>query len=100
MTALLVLRPATPSTPPTSAASPRSTARAAGGRRPASRYAGGDVRAALVVDTGRAVADPFFPSAEPVSCSALPPTGDRPRRLLRAAPPRFRRPALAVATAS
>jgi len=27
-------------------------------------YAGGDVRAALSVDSGRAVADPFYPSAE------------------------------------
>jgi hypothetical protein len=27
-------------------------------------YAGGDVRAALSVDSGRAVADPFWPSAE------------------------------------
>jgi hypothetical protein len=45
-------------------------------------YAGGDVRAALSVDTGRAVADPFWPSAELVDLlrAAVRSDGDHRRR--------------------
>jgi hypothetical protein len=52
-------------------------------------YADGDVRAALSVDTGRAVADPFYPSLEllPLLRAAA---GERPaRRRLRRRAPRF-----------
>jgi hypothetical protein len=54
-------------------------------------YAGGEVRAALSLDSGRAVSDPFFPSADLVSLLRAA-GGERPRRrLLR----RAARPALA-----
>ena len=48
-------------------------------------YAGGDVRAALSVDTGRAVADPFYPSAELVDLlrAAVGSDGDHRRRFAR-----------------
>jgi hypothetical protein len=54
-------------------------------------YAGGEVRAALSVDNGRVVADPFWPSAELVELLHAA-AGDRPRRSLRR---RLVRPALA-----
>ena len=41
--------------------------------------AGGDVRAALSLETGRVVADPFYPSAELVQLLRAA-AGDRPRR--------------------
>jgi hypothetical protein len=54
-------------------------------------YAGGEVRAALSLDSGRAVADPFWPSADLVALLRAA-AGDRPRhRSLR----RLVRPALA-----
>jgi hypothetical protein len=45
-------------------------------------YAGGEVRAALSLDSGRVVADPFWPSAELVDLLRAA-AGERPRRLLR-----------------
>jgi hypothetical protein len=54
-------------------------------------YASGEVRAALSVDTGRAVADPFWPSADLVELLQAA-AGERPRRRLRR---RVARPALA-----
>ena len=54
-------------------------------------YAGGEVRAALSVESGRVVADPFWPSAELVELLRAA-AGDRPRRGLRR---RLVRPALA-----
>ncbi len=58
-------------------------------------YAGGDLRAALSVDSGDAVADPFYPSAELVGLLHAAAGDDRPRRRLalprrsRAATPSF-----------
>jgi len=46
-------------------------------------YAGGDVRAAVSVQSGRAVADPFYPSLELVHLLRAA-TGDRTRRSRRA----------------
>jgi hypothetical protein len=54
-------------------------------------YAGGEVRAALSVESGRVVADPFWPSAELVELLHAA-AGDGPRRSLRR---RLVRPALA-----
>jgi hypothetical protein len=45
-------------------------------------YAGGEVRAALSLDSGRAVADPFWPSADLVELLRAA-AGERPRRLAR-----------------
>jgi hypothetical protein len=45
-------------------------------------FADGEVRAALSVDSGRAVADPFWPSAELVELLRAA-AGERPRRLVR-----------------
>jgi hypothetical protein len=45
-------------------------------------YAGGAVRAALSLDSGRVVADPFWPSAELVDLLRAA-AGERPRRLMR-----------------
>jgi hypothetical protein len=57
-------------------------------------YAAGGLRAALDVDSGRAVADPFYPSAELVDLlRAATPDGRRGRSWRRRA--RLRRPALA-----
>jgi hypothetical protein len=58
-------------------------------------YAAGDIRAAVAVDSGRAVADPFYPSAELVQLLRTAATGDRPRGLLRRRAAGFRRTALA-----
>lgn len=44
-------------------------------------YAGGDVRAALAVESGRVVADPFYQSAELVELLRSA-AGERPRRRL------------------
>ena len=59
-------------------------------------YAGGDVRAALSLETGRAVADPFYPSGELVSLLRAA-AGRGPRRSLRRrrGTARATRPALA-----
>lgn len=60
-------------------------------------YAGGDVRAAVSLETGRAIADPFYPSAELVEllhAAAGGRTARRSRRPRRLAA-RIRRPALA-----
>jgi hypothetical protein len=58
-------------------------------------YAGGDVRAALSLETGRVVADPFWPSADLVELlHAAGGTHTRPRRSWRR-PARVGRPALA-----
>jgi hypothetical protein len=45
-------------------------------------YAGGDLRAALSVGSGRAVADPFYPSAELVDLLHAAVGDRRPRRRL------------------
>jgi len=58
-------------------------------------YAGGDLRAALSVESGEAVADPFYPSAELVGLLHAAAGDGRPRRRLalprrsRAATPAF-----------
>ncbi|HEX5617962.1 MAG TPA: hypothetical protein VFX51_06055 [Solirubrobacteraceae bacterium] len=44
-------------------------------------YAGGELRAALSVDSGRSVADPFWPTADLVELLEAA-AGDRPRRRL------------------
>jgi hypothetical protein len=56
-------------------------------------YADGGVRAALSLETGRSVADPFYPSLELVPLLRAA-AGERPRRRLRARR-RVARPALA-----
>ena len=56
-------------------------------------HAAGDVRAALSVDTGRAVADPFFASAELVEL--LRAAGGKRRRRTWRLPARAGRPAFA-----
>jgi hypothetical protein len=56
-------------------------------------HAGGDVRAALSLETGRVVADPFYPSAELVELLRAA-SGKAPRRSRRRAA-RVPRPALA-----
>ena len=48
-------------------------------------YAGGDVRAALSLETGRVVADPFYPSAELVELLRAA-SGSSSRRAAAAAP--------------
>jgi hypothetical protein len=57
-------------------------------------YAGGEVRAALSLETGRAVADPFYPSAELVQLLRAAAGDGRRRRSWRRAS-RAARPALA-----
>ena len=58
-------------------------------------HAGGDVRAALSLETGRVVADPFYPSAELVELLRAA-SGDAPRRSRsRRRAARVARPALA-----
>ena len=56
-------------------------------------YTGGDIRAALSVDSGRAISDPFWPSAELVELlrEAVRPEHRRQRRFVR----HRRQPALA-----
>jgi hypothetical protein len=56
--------------------------------------AGGDVRAALSLQTGRAVADPFYPSAELVELLRSA-AGRAPSRRSRRSAARAPRPALA-----
>ena len=57
-------------------------------------YAGGELRAALSVDSGRHVADPFWPTADLVELLEAA-AGDRPRRPLRRLRRRAARAALA-----
>jgi hypothetical protein len=45
-------------------------------------FAGGEVRAALSLDSGRAVADPFWPSGDLVDLLRTA-SGERPRRLVK-----------------
>ncbi len=56
-------------------------------------YAGGEVRAALSLETGRAVADPFYPSGELVTL--LRAAAGRGSRRLRRRSSRVARPVLA-----
>jgi hypothetical protein len=58
-------------------------------------HAGGDVRAALSLETGRVVADPFYPSAELVELLRAAAGNGRPRRRWRRRAARAPRPALA-----
>jgi hypothetical protein len=51
-------------------------------------YAGGELRAALSVDSGRSVSDPFWPSADLVDLLQAA-AGGRPRRSLRRRAGRF-----------
>jgi hypothetical protein len=53
-------------------------------------YAGGELRAALSVDSGRAVADPFWPTADLVALLHAA-AGEKPRRRLRPRVTRVRR---------
>jgi hypothetical protein len=94
MTSSLVLRPATSAdTPELARLAALDSARPLGGEVLVA-YAGGELRAALSLETGRAIADPFWPSADLVELLHAA-AGDRPRsrlgRLRRRAP----RPALA-----
>jgi hypothetical protein len=57
-------------------------------------YAGGELRAALSVDSGRHVADPFWPTADLVELLEAA-AGDRPRRRLGRLRRRATHPALA-----
>jgi hypothetical protein len=57
-------------------------------------YAGGDVRAALSLETGRAIADPFYPSADLVALLRTAAGDSHGRRGLRRTA-RPARPALA-----
>ena len=57
-------------------------------------YAAGDLRAAVAVESGRAVADPFYPSAELVELLRNAVGGDGRRRATVRHAPRFRRVAL------
>jgi hypothetical protein len=57
-------------------------------------YAGGEVRAAVSLQTGRTVADPFYPSGELVELLRAA-TGERRRRPWRRAGRTAARPALA-----
>jgi hypothetical protein len=82
MTAPLVLRPAT-------SADTRDLERLAAldSARPLDgevlvAFAGGEARAALSLDSGRAVADPFWPSADLVALLRAA-SGERPGRLVR-----------------
>jgi hypothetical protein len=94
MTSSLVLRPAT------SADAPELERLAAlDSARPLDgdvllAYAGGELRAALSVDSGRHVADPFWPTADLVELLQAA-AGDRPRRPRRRLRRRAARPALA-----
>jgi len=57
-------------------------------------YAGGELRAALSVQSGRSVSDPFWPSADLVQLLAAA-AGDRPRHSLARRRRRVARAALA-----
>ena len=57
-------------------------------------YAAGGLRAAVAVESGRAVADPFYPSAELVELLRSAADGDGRRRATVRRAPRFRRVAL------
>ena len=57
--------------------------------------AAGEVRAALAVESGRVVADPFYPSAELVELLRAAAGNGRPRRRWRRRAARAPRPALA-----
>ena len=57
-------------------------------------YAGGDVRAAMSLESGRVVADPFYPSAELVELLRAA-GGKSSRRQWRRRPARVARPVLA-----
>lgn len=57
-------------------------------------HAGGEVRAAVSLETGRAVADPFYPSLELVPLLRAA-AGERPRRRSWRRAARVARPALA-----
>ena len=57
--------------------------------------AGGDVRAALSLETGRVVADPFYPSADLVELLRAAAGDRRPRRRWRRRAAHAPRPALA-----
>jgi len=57
-------------------------------------YAAGGLRAAVAVDSGRAVSDPFYPSAELVELLRTAADGDGRRRATVRRAPRFRRVAL------
>jgi hypothetical protein len=93
MTSPLVLRPST-----AAAAASLERLAALDSARPLTgevmlAHAGGDVRAALSLETGRVVADPFYPSAELVELLRAA-SGKAPRRSRRRAA-RVPRPALA-----
>jgi hypothetical protein len=93
MTSPLVLRPAT-----TADAAALDRLAALDSARPLTgevmlAHAGGDVRAALSLETGRSVADPFYPSLELVKLLRAAAGSSRSRRGRRAA--RVPRPALA-----
>jgi hypothetical protein len=81
MTTSLVLRPATSAdTTELERLAALDSARPLGGEVLVA-YAGGELRAALSLETGRAVADPFWPSAELVELLEAA-AGDRPQRRL------------------
>jgi hypothetical protein len=82
MTALLVLRPATSvDSPDLERLAALDSARPLEGQVLLA-YADGDVRAAVSLDSGRAVADPFWPSAELVELLRAA-AGEGPRRRVR-----------------
>jgi hypothetical protein len=82
MTAPLVLRPATAvDSPDLERLAALDSARPLEGEVLLA-YAGGEVRAALSLDSGRVVADPFWPTADVVQLLRAA-AGERPRRRLR-----------------
>jgi len=82
MTAPLVLRPATSAdSTDLERLAALDSARPLGGEVLLAS-AGGEVRAALSLDSGRVVADPFWPSAELVDLLRAA-AGERPRHLMR-----------------
>jgi hypothetical protein len=81
MTSSLVLRPATSAdTADLERLAALDSARPLGGEVLVA-FAGGELRAALSLETGRSVADPFWPSADLVELLEAA-AGDRPRRRL------------------
>ena len=94
MTSSLVLRPATSAdTAELERLAALDSARPLGGEVLVA-FAGGELRAALSLETGRSVADPFWPSADLVELLEAA-AGDRPRRTLGRLRRRAARPALA-----